>query len=72
MSLWKVFTTGSLLFKQEWHGRQSESIDPYLQPKISDLDQFKLNLRIVKIQFRLVPVEPMPVVSLGFLVPRPV
>ena len=72
MGLREVLAIGSFLFKQEWHRWQPESIYPYLHPKINYFNHLQLNLGVIKVQFRLMSIKPVPVICFCLVIPTPI
>ena len=72
MRLGQVLAIRAVPFHQVRNRVQTHSVHPEIEPEVHRLQHFFKNHRIIEIEIRLMRKKAVPVVSLGFRVPRPV
>ena len=72
VGLRQVLAAGAVAFDQVGNRVQAEAVDAHVQPEAHHPQHLLQDLRVVEVQVRLVGIEAVPVVLLGYRVPGPV
>ena len=72
VGLRQVLAAGAVAFDQVGNRVQAQAVDAHVQPVAHHPEHLAQDLRVVEVQVRLVGIEAVPVVLLGYRVPGPV